>query len=165
MHKVKCKYCEQVFDTDKEPFVLVSAKRYAHKECEKYKETQTPEEKERESFFEYTKKLFGSQYNYLATQKLAEQYIKKHKYTYSGMLKSLIWFYDITKHSTEKSNGSIGIIPYIYDQAREYYYSLYLMQIANQNKDIKAFAPKQVEVKIKRPRPGKRKHKLFNLDD
>ena len=33
MHKVKCKYCQEIFDRDKEPFVKVSERRYAHKLC------------------------------------------------------------------------------------------------------------------------------------
>ena len=32
-HPVKCFYCKAVFDRDKEPFVQVSAARYAHKYC------------------------------------------------------------------------------------------------------------------------------------
>lgn len=32
-HKVKCLYCGQQFDRDWEPFVKVTAQRYAHKEC------------------------------------------------------------------------------------------------------------------------------------
>lgn len=33
MHKVKCFFCKQEFDRDKEPYVMVNARRYAHKKC------------------------------------------------------------------------------------------------------------------------------------
>ena len=50
------------------------------------------------------------------------------------MLKTLIYWYEIKGNSTEKANGGIGIIPYVYKDASEYYYSIYLAQIANRDK-------------------------------
>ena len=32
-HKVKCIYCQQVFDRDKYPYIQVSSRRYAHPAC------------------------------------------------------------------------------------------------------------------------------------
>ena len=57
-----------------------------------------------------------------------------YDFTYSGMLKSLKWFYEIKHNDKDSSNGRIGIIPYIYKDAYDYYYNLYLAQ--QRNKDI-----------------------------
>ena len=51
----------------------------------------TQEEKDIEAFYDYTKNLFGKNYNYILTKKLAEKYVRENNYTYSGMLKTLKW--------------------------------------------------------------------------
>lgn len=97
------------------------------------------EEKDIMAFFEYVQKLFGEDYNYILTKKLAERYVKENNYTYSGMLKTLKWYYEKEGNSIEKSNGSIGIIPYIYKQASDYYFALYKAQLVNKEKNFSNF--------------------------
>ena len=41
--------------------------------------------------------------------------------TYKGMNSTLIYFYDIKKNSTKGSNEGIGIIPYVYEEAKKYF--------------------------------------------
>lgn len=165
-HIVKCKYCGLQFDTNEVPYVMVSSRRYAHKSCaEKHDSEMTQEERNEEEFYKYARKIFGEDYNFLVTQKLAKQYIKENGYTYGGMLKSLIWFYEIQHNSTIKANGSIGIIPHIYNKAKSYYYSLYLAQIANQNKDVNDYIPQERIVEIESPRVYVKPVQLFNMED
>ena len=153
-HKVICCYCKKQFDRDKEPTKQVSARRYAHMKCwEEHEANITQEERDIKAFYEYTQKLFGEDYNYILTKKLAERYVKENHYTYSGMLKTLKWYYEKEGNSIEKSNGSIGIIPYVYKQALNYYYSLYLAQQINKEKNISNFIISKVkEVSIQSPR-------------
>lgn len=40
---------------------------------------------------------------------------------YRGQLLALKYFYEVKKNSIEKSNGSIGIIPWIWEESRTYY--------------------------------------------
>jgi hypothetical protein len=42
-------------------------------------------------------------------------------YTYQGMTGALTYHYDILKGDKKKGQERIGIIPYVYDKAREYY--------------------------------------------
>lgn len=161
---VKCKYCGIQFNRNAEPFVEVGGRRYAHKACaEEYQANLTQEQKDEISFYEYTKALFKDSYNYMMTKKLAEQYINNYQYTYSGMQKALYWFYELKKNPTDKSNGSIGIIPYIYNEAREYYYRLYLAQIANNVEEIKQYKPEVIEIEIGSPRVRVEPPKLFDF--
>lgn len=165
-HMVKCKFCGLYFDANAEPFVMASARRYAHKSCyEKHEAEKTQEERDEEDFYKYAQKIFGDDYNFLMTQKLAKQYIKENKYTYSGMLKSLIWFYEVQHNTTDKANGSIGIIPYIYNKARDYYYSLYLAKLANEEKDVSKYIPKETTIEIESPRVWVKPPKMFNMED
>jgi len=153
-HLVKCLYCGQQFDRESEPTKQVSARRYAHLKCwEEHYANLSQEEKDIEAFYEYTKKLFGEEYNYILTKKLAERFVKENHYTYSGMLKTLKWYYEKQGNSIEKSNGSIGIIPYIYNQAMNYYYALYQAQLVNKEKDISNFIiTKERQINIESPR-------------
>ena len=81
------------------------------------------------------------------------------------MLKTLIYWYEVKGNSTEKANGGIGIIPFVYKQACDYYYSLYLAISANENKDISEYKPIVREIVIESPRAFVKKPRLFNLDD
>ena len=167
-HKVKCLYCGKQFDRDSELTKQVSARRYAHLKCwEEHLKNMSQEEKDIMAFYDYTKNLFGEDYNYLLTKKLAEKYVKENQYTYSGMLKTLKWYYEKEGHSLDKSNGSIGIMPYIYKQALNYYYTLYQAQLVNQEKDLSNFTlPKERIVNIESPRVFIRPpHMWFQEDD
>jgi len=44
------------------------------------------------------------------------------------MLKALKYWYEVKKNPLDTNRG-IGIIPYIYNQAKEYYYALYLANL------------------------------------
>lgn len=165
-HYVTCVYCKQRFDRDKEATVNVSARRYAHKECaEKHEEEKSQEEKDLEALEQYIMKLLDEPYINARVRKQIKDYQSKYNYTYSGMLKSLIWFYEIKGNSTDKANGGIGIVPYIYNDACNYYYSMYLAKLANQSKNIELYKPGVKEIEISSPRATIRQPRLFNLDD
>lgn len=149
---VKCPYCEKQFDrNDKNiPYVKIG-RRYAHKECvEQHESSITQEERDLNSLYQYIKELLGVDYNFLKIKKQIEEYKKEYNYTYTGMLSSLKWFYEINHHSIEKANGGIGIIPYIYNDARKYYYNIYLAQ--QKNKDISDYKVQTKEITIQSPR-------------
>lgn len=43
-------------------------------------------------------------------------------YSAKGIYFALLYFYEIKKGNKDKSNGGIGIIPYIYEESRAYWY-------------------------------------------
>ena len=150
---VKCLYCGEKFNRNNPKIKVkkVNERRYAHFECwEKHLNNMTQEEKDIENFFEYVKNLYKEDYNYLLTKRLAERYVKENKYTYSGMLKTLKWYYEIQNNSIEKAKGTIGIIPYIYNEALKYYYNLYKIQLLNKNKDKYNIQTREIEIESPR---------------
>lgn len=160
---VKCLYCGEQFDRLSEPCVKIG-RRYAHQYCydgQSKEDLQLQQDKH--DFFEYIKELYGDDYNYVSISKQAESYIKQYGFTYSGMLKSLRWFYDIKHNDKESSNGRIGIIPYIYEDAKKYYYNLYLAQ--QRNKDVEGYRLEVKEIVIASPRVYIAPPKLFDLGD
>ena len=166
-HYVTCVYCGERFDRDKIPTTQVSARRYAHKGCaDKYGQEKSQEEQDLEKLENYIMQLFDEPYVNAKIRKQLRDYRKEYNYTYSGMLKTLIYWYEVKGNSLEKANGGIGIIPYIYNMACQYYYNLYLIKLSNKGKDIAHYKPKEKVIEIFPPkiRPIKR-IKLFNLDD
>ena len=165
---VKCLYCGQTFDRNdpKIPFVKVK-NRYAHKCCaDNHSEIEQREEKDQKAFYDYCKKIFGSKFDFVRTKKLAEGYIKKNNYSWSGMLKTMIYFYEVKKNDPSKANGACGIIPYAYQQAHDYYFSIWAAQQINSNKKIEEYIPEVIEIRIPPPEPKPRKRRLFSfLDD
>ena len=160
---VKCLYCGKQFDRLSEPCVKLG-RRYAHKECyDSQDDEDLKKEKEKSDFFDYLKELYGSDYNFVAVSKQAENYIKQYGFTYSGMLKSLKWFYEVKHNDKESANGKIGIIPYIYEDAKKYYYNLYLAQ--QRNKDVQGYRLEVKEIVIASPRMYVAPPKLFDLGD
>lgn len=166
-HQVKCLYCGQIFDRDKVPFVQVSKRRYAHKECSMSEdEKKLQENKDREELYDYIMKLFNISFVDPKIQKQIKKYIEENNYTYSGIKKALVYFFEIKGNSVEKANGGIGIVPYVYTQAYNYYYSLWLAQQKNEDKVVQEYIPKIKEIVIPIPEKNPRKRKLFSfLDD
>ena len=160
---VKCLYCGKYFDRIKEPNIQLG-RRYAHESCYNEQDAEfLKQQKAEHDFFEYIKLLYGEDYNYISIKKQAENYIKQYDFTYSGMLKSLKWFYEIKGADKNSSNGRIGIIPYIYKDAKKYYYNLYLAQ--ERNKDVKDYRLEVKEIVIASPRMYVAPPKLFDLGD
>ena len=165
-HYVICPYCNQRFDRDKEAFVMASARRYAHPACaKKHDEEKSQEQRDLEALEKYIMQLFDEPYVNAKAKRQINEFKKNYNYTYSGMLKSLIFWFEIKGNSIEKANGGIGIIPFIYQQAHDYYYSLYLAKLANQEKNIEEYKPKVKHIEIYAPINEPKKIKLFNLDD
>ena len=92
-------------------------------------------------------------------------YIKEYQYTYSGMLKALVYFYEVKGHDKNKANGGIGIIPFIYKEAYNYYYNLWMIQQSNKDKNVIDYVPKLKEIKIPIPKKEPRKRSVFTFLD
>ena len=159
---VKCPYCNEYFDRLSEPFVKIG-RRYAHETCYQKQNPDTiKQDIAKEDFYAYIKEKYGNDYPYVAISKQAESYIKQYGFTYSGMLKTLKWFYEIQGGKKENARG-IGIIPYIYENAKQHYYKLYLAQ--ERNKEINNYRLETKEIVIASPRMYIAPPKLFDLGD
>lgn len=165
-HKVKCYYCGKQFDRDKEEWVKVTSNRYAHKNCAISKEEiLSQEEKDKHELEEYIIKLFNLDFVEPRIQKQISKYREEYNYTYSGILKSLKYFYEIKGNSIDKANGGIGIVPYVYKRAFDYYYALWQAQQKNVTKQIEQYIPVIKEVTIRNPQRNIKKRKLFSFLD
>lgn len=165
-HIVKCLYCKQSFDAQPKDEGIVWFKprsnRYAHVECgKKQNEYIQQEDKDFDALYQYVKKEQGKNFNFVQFKKIVESWRKDYGYTYSGILKSLVYFYEIKGNSKEKlRQGSIGIVPFCYTQAYNYYYEIYMAAqragMGNYNRGLKR------EVEIDAPAARIKPPKLFD---
>ena len=116
-----------VFDRDKVPFKQISERRYAHITCALAAENEKSQaEKDKEDLEKYIKELLGEVYISPRVRKQMNGYVDEYNFTYSGMKKALVYFYEVKGNDRTKAKGGIGIIPYVYRDAYNYYYSLWL---------------------------------------
>ncbi len=164
-HMVKCPICKQQFDANAEPFVK-EKNRYLHKACAENRDaSRSEEDKDKEALFEYINKLYGTEFVNPLMQRQIKQYISEYNYTYSGMHKALVYFYEVKGNSVEKSNGSLGIIPHIYQKAYRYYYALWEAKQRNVDKNIVDYVPTERVIKIPIPAARNKKRNLFSFLD
>lgn len=155
---VKCPYCEANFDRVTVEFVQIG-RRYAHKTCYDAAGGVSPfksqnkvkiEDPDLSALKEYIGILLGDHCNWAMTTKYIKKFKDEYGYSYSGMLKSLKYFYEVKKNPIDKANGSIGIIPYVYQDAFNYYLAIWKAQQANEQKK---FTTQIKEFFIKTPKP------------
>lgn len=166
-HIVKCPYCGQNFDANAEIFIKIG-RRYAHQICYETAEAQkSQDEKDKEILEKYIMNLFGIDYITPKIRKQINSYINEYHYSYSGILKALQYSFDVKGNDVAKANEGIGIVPYTYQSAYNYYYAIWLAKQKNKDKKIADYIPdRQVEVKIKSPkRKEKKKASKFNFLD
>ena len=163
-HNVKCTVCGKTFNRDKIQAVKVGARRYAHYMCKKDGELvpleNTGKDNDLIKLEEYLSKLFGENYNYARVNKQIKDFKENYDYTYSGMLKTLIWWYEIKGNPKDKAQGGIGIIPFVYQDALKYYYNLYMAQQINES--VSSYKIKVKEIEIAPPKAIRKPIKMFN---
>lgn len=195
-HIVICKCCGEKFDRDNEPFVQVSARRYAHAKCVNDKTLPVVDPSkmvickycnktldiadavkittgcfahpdcvtnlsDSELLDQYIMQMFEVDYVPPGIKKQINQFVKENRFTYSGILKSLKYFFEVKKQPINKNSHTIGIVPYVYQQAYQHYYTIWLANQANQNQTIKP--PETRKITIQRPVREKRGTKNFSF--
>lgn len=91
--------------------------------------------------------------------KLVSDYKEKYSFTYNGMNNAIKYFY-IVRGNVVKDNGVVGIVPYVYDDAQEFYNIR--VKSAELNKDIKN-VEELYPVKTVKIRPKQNTVKLIDI--
>lgn len=170
-HNVKCVICNEQFDRDKYKAVLVKGRRYAHASCvgelseEEYRQEQSYKELE-----DYLKQLFQLDKMSGTLSLQIKKLMQDHPdYTYSGIKSTLYYFYEIKKNdinkNREKYGLSIQIVPWIYEDAKKYFYEQWTLSQKNSEKNIEEYIPKVRNITIKQPKRTPRKRKRFSFLD
>ena len=93
-------------------------------------------------------------------------YIKNGEYTAKGIYFSLVYLYDYKKANKEKAEGGIGIVPYVYKEAGDFWAEKYqkdntiLEAVARQIEERQ----ERIKLKIKKKKKVDKKSR-FNFND
>ena len=148
---VLCKYCGKEMDI--KTAVKITTGCYAHAEC-------ISELTDSEKLDQYIMQIYETNYVPPGIKKQINQFVKDYRFSYTGILKSLKYFYEVQKKPFDKKMQSIGIVPYVYQNAYNYYYTLWL---ASQQDKTAIKKPTVVNITINRPKRKEMKSKLFTF--
>lgn len=165
-HYVTCTICKKRFDRDKYPAILISTRRYAHASCAgALSEEQAQEEKDREALEQYIIQLFKLEHMDGRITLQIKKFMQDYNYTYSGILRTLKYFYEVKQNDLSKSNNGIGIVPWVYQEAYNYYYNQWLLKQKNVDKNIEEYTPNYIDITIKDPIRQQKKKNIFKFLD
>lgn len=155
---VKCPFCGQQFNRDEVEYVHYK-NRYWHKKCfnEKF-----PNEEEKEALRNYIKKIFHMEQLTVLINKQIKTFVEENHYTYSGIMGTLVYCYEIRHMDITKAKG-IGIVPYNYDEARSYFAKQAEQQnrISEAAKIIKERKKENIKLKITAKNHIKKRRKML----
>lgn len=160
---VICAYCKKPLSKKDSDCVMIGNGKYVHQACQQLEEQR--EKTDREKLEEYIKELFNISYIEPRVKGQIKKFMEEYNYTYSGMQKALYYHYEIKGGDKNKANGGIGIIPYVYKDAYNYHYNLWLAQQKNKDVEIELYEPKVKEITIPRPQRKVKKRELFTFLD
>ena len=117
----KCLYCNKMIDLDiDDAFKVGVGTRWAHKEC--YEKYFSADDQWIDKLYAVLKVAFGN-YDFQKIERQRISYIKQGL-TNKDIYNALNYWYIVKNKSIEKANGGIGIVPYIYEDANEYFKSI-----------------------------------------
>ena len=151
---VKCSFCGN-------GVLKVEAERYKnknyHAECAEL-------QKQREELTEYICRLFSLKAPGPRIYTQIKSFLEKYPhYTYKGIKQALEFFYEVQKKPIEKANQGIGIVPYVYDSAQEYFNGITMRQERVATEISSALSTVAQEVKVKKPE--KKKKSLYDMEN
>ena len=161
-HYVICPYCSERYNRDNTETVIVG-RRYYHKKCYELKSAKDQQEtQDKQVLINYIQELFNIPQLTKKIMSQIEKFRVSYDYTYTGMYKSLKWFYETKQNPITKANDGIGIIPYIYEEAKQYYQNLFFIQ-ENSIRKNEDYTSKVVTFTIPNPKKKVKQKKLFNI--
>ena len=137
----KCYYCGGDVDITTDKYSKVHSNRYAHREC--HIKNYTPDEEYIPKIYEYLKSI-NFNYNYAQCDKQRVNFIKTMGYSNEEIYLTLKYMYSIKKLSPERSEGRIGLVPYLKEEAIQYFHN-----IEKRQEEIGIAVEKQLERGVK----------------
>lgn len=116
MALVTCAYCGcKTVDKLSQDYIQYKGKNF-HRECGE-------KQKEKDNFYSYVCEIFKLKAPGPRIYNQGNSFVEKYGYTYLGMQKTLYFIYAVKKHANDRpiESKSIGLIPYYYDEAQEYF--------------------------------------------
>lgn len=156
---VKCLYCGEEFNKDKEPCEKIK-NRYIHLNCFVLYEEDS---KYKNEIHRKCKELFGDGYSVTRINKQLKTYIDEGL-SYKDIYEAVLYWYDIKNGDVSKSNNGIGIIGYIISESKAYYKRKAEIETNTKDIDFKDYIGETEHFTVKRtPIKKPKRVKFFNL--
>jgi len=165
-----CRVCKQEIDKSLDNWIMPSRNHYFHKTCYgRFKE-----EKEIKTdkdyiplIFDYIARDLKVSYDYYKVKAQINQFVKDGM-TCKGILFTLKYYYDkYGKENWERGYGGIGIVPYCYKEATDYWVNIEIKRKGSCEKIIESIQQLQVKPvnEIKLNVAPKKKKVEISFDD
>lgn len=146
--------------------------RYAHAECaaklnvkgivSKSEIEQSEKNLDEIQLKNYIDELWDKKADYpMITRQLKIYTGPKYKYTYKGIHHALQYYYEVTHHPISMDYKTIGIVPYVYNKAEEYYKKI--SEARTRNKKVGEIEKNIQEIHIPIPQTTVKKRELFTF--
>jgi len=116
MPKVKCPICKETFDKDEKGTIHIG-NRYYHKSCT------TEDDIYKDKIFKFLKEVWG-EYTYVKINNQIKSHCLTLKCRVKNIYEDLMYFYEIKKNDFQTYKNTIGIVPFIHEEAQKHYRSL-----------------------------------------
>lgn len=158
--KVKCPECGTF--NEKENAIYHNSKYY----CKVCYENKTQESQEYKDLIAYICELYQIEAPTGWMLKQIKDFKEQFKYTYKGMKTTLHYFYEIQEGNSVEDSMGIGIVPFVYDEAKKFYIDKKAVKDSVSECNLNEMQNKKRIVKInKLDKPNENKYKDMALID
>lgn len=168
-HYVQCRLCKQRFDTEIIEAVIVGQKSYYHKTCYEdwVKSRNSPNAKGDEEFWkettiDYLYRDIQMSIDFMKFNSQWASFTKPgKKMTPKGIYFAVRYHFSVQHGNKENALGGIGIVPFIYSEAAQYWYDLEQRKVGTLEAIIKQIQDRQLRkaVYVKPIAPKEKKPK------
>ena len=164
----ECRICHLAIKKEKEKenidWIMPSKNYYYHKKCyETWKETPTSEQDWIDLIYDFLSRDLKVSYDYFKCSAQIKKFWKENKINPKGIYFTLKYFYEIKNNTWSKGYGGLGIVPYVFTEAKNYWIEQerkkhgFIEQLEKQIKERKV-------IKIKRQNQTKNKYNLEEVE-
>lgn len=119
----ECRICHVPINKEKQTdWIMPSKGWYYHKECyDTWKAAPSTDEDWILMIYDFLARDLKVKYDYHLCQAQIEKFWKSKKINPKGTYFTLKYFYEIKGNDWNKGHGGIGIVPYVFDEAKGYW--------------------------------------------
>lgn len=164
----ECRVCKKQIDKSKDDWIMPSKNYYYHRKCfEEWKKSNPANDEEyKKLIYSYLTHDLKVEYQYWMCEQQMKKMVKEGR-TLRGILFALKYFYGIRHGDWLKGHGGLGIIPFVYDEAAQYWTNREAREkgiIEGIERQMRETA-KQHKTVVPQKRVTRRKKIDFSLDD
>ncbi len=157
--KVKCPECGTY--NDKENTVYHNSKYY----CKICFENKQKEAQDYKNLVAYICELYQIEAPTRWMLKQIKDYKEQFNFTYRGIKTTLHYFYEIQEGNSVEDSMGIGIVPFVYDEAKRFYIEKKAVKDSLKDCDLEEIGNRKKTIHINREQKTKNKYKEMALID